>query len=317
MLVVVTGAAGFIGSHVCERLLDRGDCVLGIDSLTPSYDVALKRSNCVALSDRAGFDLLVRDLNDPGLESVIAGADAVCHLAGAPGVRSTDWGMLERGNVEATRAVVAAAGRAGVARIVLASSSSVYAPARAPVNEDAPLAPTSPYGRSKLTAERLASADAAQARTELVTLRLFTVYGPRQRPDMAFARFIAAARDGGAMPVYGDGSQRRDFTHVGDAADAVLRAIEHGRPGGVYNISGGRSVALSHAFELLAAHLGGAPRLTFGPPDRREHRWTAAEIGRASRELGYAPQVSLEQGIEEQVAAGSDGAIPAEQLSSR
>jgi UDP-glucuronate 4-epimerase len=168
------------------------------------------------------------------------------------------------------------------------------------VAEDAPL---SPDGRSKLRAERLAAAAAARDGTELVVLRLFTVYGPHQRPDMAFARFIAAARGGGSMPVYGDGGQRRDFTYVGDAADAVLLALERGRPGGIYNVSGARAVTLAHAFELLAELLGGPPPLAFAPSDRREHRRIAADVTRARRDLGYDPRVSLVEGIAEQVAA--------------
>jgi nucleoside-diphosphate-sugar epimerase len=309
MRVVVTGAAGFIGSHVCERLLDRGDAVLGIDALTASYDPERKRRNGAGLLARGGFDLLHRDVNDPGLDGVLAGADAVCHLAGAPGVRSTDRRMLEQGNVGATRSVVAAAVRAAVPRVVLASSSSVYAPARSPVGEDARLAPLSAYGHSKLEAERQAAALVGGAATELVALRFFTVYGPRQRPDMAFARFIAAVGGAEPMPVYGDGRQRRDFTYVGDAADAVLLALARGRPGGVYNVSGARSVTLAHAFEQLASSLGAAPPLAHAPTDRREHRHTAADLTLAARELGYAPRVSLEQGIEAQVAAEARGTI--------
>jgi nucleoside-diphosphate-sugar epimerase len=309
MRVVVTGAAGFIGSHICERLLDRGDRVLGIDALTASYDPALKRRNCAGLAPREGFELLHRDVNDPGLAGVLAGADAVCHLAGAPGVRSADRRMLERGNVGATRSVMTAAVRAAVPRVVLASSSSVYAPAQSLVGEGAPLAPLSPYGRSKLEAERLAAALAGRGNTELVTLRFFTVYGPRQRPDMAFARFIAAASGAEPMPVYGDGRQRRDFTYVGDAADAVLLALERGRSGGVYNVSGARSVTLAHAFELLAASLGAAPPLAHAPTDPREHRCTAADLTLAARDLAYAPRVPLEQGIDGQVAAVGRGRV--------
>jgi UDP-glucuronate 4-epimerase len=303
MRVVVTGAAGFIGSHVCERLLDRGDDVLGIDAFTPFYAPAVKRRNCAGILANRRFELLARDVDDPGLARELAHADAVCHLAGAPGVRSADRRALEHGNVAATRAVMRAAARAAVPRVVLASSSSVYAPAPSPVAEDAPLSPLSPYGRSKLRAERLAAAAAARDGTKPVVLRLFTVYGPHQRPDMAFARFIAAARGGAAMPVYGDGGQRRDFTYVGDAADAVLLALECGRPGGIYNVSGARAVTLAHAFELLAELLGGAPPLAFAPSDRREHRRIAADVTRARRDLGYDPRVSLAEGIAEQVAA--------------
>jgi UDP-glucuronate 4-epimerase len=303
MRVVVTGAAGFIGSHVCETLLDRGEQVLGIDALTDSYDPDLKRRNYTGLLVRPEFEFLARRVDGLNLTAVLAGADAVCHLAGSPGVRSADGHRLETDNVGTTETVVRAAVQARVPRVVLTSSSSVYAPTRWPVDEDALLAPVSCYGRSKLRAERLATALAGRHLTEVVVLRLFTVYGPRQRPDMAFARFIAAAQNGGAMTVYGNGHQRRDFTYVGDAVDAILLALERGRPGGVYNVSGGRSVTLAHALELLAGGLGEAPPVDLAPFDRREHFSTAADINRAIRDLGYAPQVPLEQGIAQQVAA--------------
>jgi nucleoside-diphosphate-sugar epimerase len=320
MRIVVTGAAGFIGSHVCERLLDRGDQVLGVDAMTDFYSPELKRRNCAALLVRPGFDLLTRDLNAPGLAAVLAGADGVCHLAGAPGVRATDERTFELGNVAATRAVMSAAAQAGLPRVVLTSSSSVYAPARSPVAEDAPVSPLSPYGRSKLRAERRAANLAARNGTELVVLRLFTVYGPRQRPDMAFARFIAAARSRGAMPVYGDGGQQRDFTYAGDAVDAILLALDRGRPGRIYNVSGARPVALAEAFALLAASLGESPSLEFTAADGREHRSLAADPTLAARELGYAPRVSLEEGIAAQVAAANghataEPAIPPAQAS--
>ena len=232
MRVVVTGAAGFVGSHLCDELVARGHEVVGIDGFTPFYARGLKELNVAALRRVPGFTLRERNLLDrPGLAGALAGADAICHLAGRPGVRGGAPVLFEAGNVRTTEAVMHSAARAGVRRIVLASSSSVYGPAARPVGEDAQLRPLSPYARSKRRAELVASRLARRHGLELVTLRYFTVYGPRQRPDMAFARFVRAALQGGEMPLLGDGLQTRDFTYVGDAAEATALALEHALPG--------------------------------------------------------------------------------------
>src|SRR5918992_4696858 len=220
MRVVVTGAAGFVGSHLCDELVARGHEVVGIDAFTPFYARVLKERNVAALRGVRTFSLYERNLLDrihgaaegrpglrPSLAGVLVGADAVCHLAGRPGVRGGAPVLFEAGNVRTTEAVIHGAARAGVRRVLLASSSSVYGPASGPVREDAPLRPLSPYARSKRRAERVAARLARRHGLELVTLRYFTVYGPRQRPDMAFARFVGAALEGGEMPLLGDGRQ--------------------------------------------------------------------------------------------------------------
>jgi nucleoside-diphosphate-sugar epimerase len=302
MRVVVTGAAGFVGSHLCDELVARGHEVVGIDGFTPFYARGLKERNVAALRRVPAFTLRERNLLDrPGLAGALAGADAVCHLAGRPGVRGGAPVLFEAGNVCTTEAVMHSAARAGVRRIVLASSSSVYGPAARPVGEDAPLHPLSPYARSKRRAERVASRLARRHGLELVTLRYFTVYGPRQRPDMAFARFIRAALHGAEMPLLGDGRQTRDFTYVGDAAEATALALEHALPGSVYNVAGGRPVMLADAFGLLGAALGRAPQLAERPPDAREPRTTAADLARVRRELAWMPQTALELGLRRQV----------------
>lgn len=301
MRIVVTGAAGFIGSHLCEQLVSRGHHVVGVDAFTRFYARSLKESNLTILRRSSGFSLVERNLLDsPGLAETLEGADAVCHLAGRPGVRGGARVLFEAGNVRTTESVMHAAERSGVGRVLLASSSSVYGPAAGPVAEDAPLRPLSPYARSKRRAELAAGRLARRHGVELVALRYFTVYGPRQRPDMAFARFVDAARRGAEMPLLGDGRQLRDFTYVGDAAEATVRALERGRPGAVYNVSGGRPVALAEALGLLAAALGGSPRLTASPADAREPRATAADLSRAWAELGWAPRTPLELGIRRQ-----------------
>jgi UDP-glucuronate 4-epimerase len=302
MRIVVTGAAGFVGSHLCEALLARGHEVVGIDGFTRFYGRELKERNVAALRRAPAFALHERNLLDrPGLAGVLEGADAVCHLAGRPGVRGGAPVLFEAGNVRTTEAVMHTAARSGVRRVLLASSSSVYGPAGAPVREEDALRPLSPYARSKRRAELVADRLARRHGLELVTLRYFTVYGPRQRPDMAFARFVGAALAGGEMAVLGDGRQRRDFTYVGDAAEATALALERGRAGAVYNVSGGLPVELAEALRLLALELGVAPRLETRPPDTREPRSTAADLTRVRDELGWTPRTALELGLRRQV----------------
>ena len=307
MRVVVTGAAGFIGSHLCERLLADGRDVTGIDAFTRFYARSDKEANIAALRDAPRFRLAERNLLIGGLALELEGAAAVCHLAGRPGVRGGAEAIFEAGNVQTTEAVMRAACAAGVRRVVLGSSSSVYGTASGPVAENAQPRPLSPYGRSKLRAERLAHRLAANLGIELVVLRYFTVYGPRQRPDMAFARFIAAAIAGEPMPLLGDGRQRRDFTYVTDACDATALALDHGQPGATYNVSGGRAAPLSEAFGLLAAALDRPVELHRAPRDVREPQSTEADLRRAAAELGWRPSVGLDEGVRRQVAGARAG----------
>ena len=303
MRIGITGAAGFIGSHVCERLLARGHEVIGIDSFTRFYERGLKEANVAGLRRAPGFELLeLNVLDETGLAPALVGLDAVCHLAGRPGVRKGSPEVYAAGNVRTTEAVLAAADSAGVRRVLLASSSSVYGRTEGPVGEDAPLLPLSEYGRSKLSAERLARERAAALGIELVVLRYFTVYGPRQRPDMAFARFAAAALAGESMPLLGDGAQVRDFTYVGDAADATALALERGRDGATYNVAGGAPATLAEAFELLADELGRAPELERRPADGRDPRRTGADLSRARADLGWEPRTALRDGLARQAA---------------
>jgi UDP-glucuronate 4-epimerase len=302
MRIVVTGAAGFIGSHLCDALLSRGHEVVGIDGFTRFYSRELKERNVAALRRVPAFALHERNLLDArGLAGPLAGADALCHMAGRPGVRGGAPVVFETGNVRTTEAVMHAAARAGIRRVVLASSSSVYGPVPGPVREDARPRPLSLYGRSKRRAELLAARLALRHGLELITLRYFTVYGPRQRPDMAFARFMRAAAGGDEMPLLGDGRQRRDFTYVEDAAEATALALERGRPGAVYNVAGGRPVALADALRMLGAALGRAPALSPRPADAREPRFTAADLELARTELGWEPRTTLELGLRRQV----------------
>ncbi|HEX5909871.1 MAG TPA: NAD-dependent epimerase/dehydratase family protein [Thermoleophilaceae bacterium] len=303
MRIVVTGAAGFIGSHLSERLLAAGHEVRGLDSFTRFYARAHKEANLAAAHRAPGFTLYEDTASTPeGLARAFTGADAVCHLAGRPGVRGGAPHAFEEANVRTTESVLSAASAAGARRVILASSSSVYGPAAVPVTEDAPLRPLSHYGRSKLRAERVAGRKAERLGLDLVTLRYFTVYGPRQRPDMAFARYAAAALEDGQMAVLGDGRQTRDFTYVTDVCDATVAALERGRPGATYNVSGGRPATLDEALTLLARSLGAAARLTPAAADGREPRSTAADLARARDELGWEPAVGLAEGLDHQAA---------------
>jgi UDP-glucuronate 4-epimerase len=303
MRIGVTGAAGFIGSHVCERLLACGHEVVGIDAFTRFYARERKEANVAALRRAPGFELRELNLLDQaGLARALAGLDAICHLAGRPGVRQGSPEIYAAGNVRTTAAVLAAAEHAGMRRLLLASSSSVYGRAEGPVAEHAPLRPLSEYGRSKLAAERLAREGAAALGIELVVVRYFTVYGPRQRPDMAFARFVEAALGGEPMPLLGDGRQVRDFTYVGDAADATALALERGGDGATYNVAGGAPATLADAFAALSEELGQAPELERLPADGRDPRSTGADLTRIRAELGWRPRTSLRAGLALQAA---------------
>ncbi|MFI0351726.1 NAD-dependent epimerase/dehydratase family protein [Actinomadura sp. 9N407] len=284
MRVVVTGAAGFIGSHVAEALAGAGHEVLSLD-----------RAGALIESD-----LAVDDLAKP------AEADVIVHLAGRPGVRST-WAAVERDNIVATRRLLAAcaARPAGVRpRVVVASSSSVYGSAGRdrPTHEDDPLLPGSPYARSKAEVERLAVSAAAEG-LPVVLLRYFSVYGPRQRPDMAFHRFVEAALDGRPLPVFGDGLRSRSFTHVDDVVAATLAAVEAELPPGIpINVGHPEPITVRAAIGLLAEVLGVRPEIRGEEPVAGDATRTWADAGRAARLLGWSARIDPAEGIADQVA---------------
>jgi UDP-glucuronate 4-epimerase len=305
MRALVTGAAGFIGSRLAARLLDDGHEVRGVDALTPSYDPDDKRANLDPLRDREGFEFAEADLRDAPLEPLVE-VDAVFHLAAQPGVRSS-WGEsfadYAGHNVLATQRLLEACRDAAQApSFVMASSSSVYGEAeRHPTPEDLMPRPVSPYGVTKLAAEALLTAYAANFGLNGVTLRYFTVYGPGQRPDMAFHRFIRAALSGDAIEVFGDGEQTRDVTFVDDAVDATIAAASVvGAPGPI-NVGGGSQVALNEvldAIERITERELRVERRDAAPGDVRH---TSADLERARRLLGYSPQVGLEDGLRQEV----------------
>jgi nucleoside-diphosphate-sugar epimerase len=304
---LVTGAAGFLGSRLCERLLDRGQPVVGLDALTDYYDPVLKRRNLERSLGNDAFTFVEEDLNRVDLVPLLDGTGVVYHLAAQAGVRSS-WGWaftpyLER-NVAATQRLLEAVRSLGRRpRVVNASSSSVYGETDAlPMREGDLPRPHSPYGVTKLAAEHLCVLYRRNYGVPCVSLRYFTVFGPRQRPDMAFHRFTAALLAGEELRVFGDGKQTRDFTYVDDAVEANLLAAGYEGREEVFNIGGGTRATLLEAIAALGAIIGREP------PVRHEgrvhgdvvHTWADTSLARA--ELGFEPRVSLREGLEAQVA---------------
>jgi nucleoside-diphosphate-sugar epimerase len=306
MRCVVTGAAGFIGSHLSQRLVDAGHEVLGVDSLTDYYDVGLKRANLDAVR-AAGARTLVCDLLETELGELLADADVVFHLAGQPGVRAS-WGDSFADyltlNVAVTQRLLEAARGARLHRFVMASSSSVYGEAAAyPTEESALCAPVSPYGVTKLAAEHLCQAYRHNWGVPVVTLRYFTVYGPRQRPDMGIHRFLEALRHDRPLTVSGDGEQVRDFTYVGDIVEATVAAgIRETPPGSVINVAGGSSVSVNHLLALLEKTTGHRARVEHTGTQAGDVTITGGSIDRGARLLDWKPLTSLAQGLKEQWA---------------
>ena len=307
MRALVTGAAGFIGSHLSERLLASGFEVTGVDCFTDYYPPERKRRNLAGLLASDGFRFVEGDIAGIALERLLAAGDIVFHLAAQPGVRQS-WGrefeIYTTQNVLATQRLLEACKGVGIGRLVYASSSSIYGDAdHFPTRESATPAPVSPYGVTKLAAEHLCLLYQAKFEVPSVALRYFTVFGPRQRPDMAFTRFIEAALDGRSIEVFGDGLQVRDFTYVSDAVAATMAAGMQGTVGGVYNVAGGTSASVLDVVEVLGSLLGGPVEVEHLPSIPGDARRTGADVARARAELGYEPQFTLEAGLAAQLHA--------------
>ncbi len=291
MRYVVTGAAGFIGSHLSEALRARGDEILAVDAFTDYYDPAEKEDNA------RGLDVQRLDLAEEDLD--LEGIDGVFHLAGQPGVRSFGeaFPLYLRRNVLATQRVFQSAAETGV-RVVFASSSSVYGEAeRYPTPEDVEPHPISPYGITKLACEQLAHAYATSFGLDAVALRYFTVYGPRQRPDMFLRRLCEALAAGGSIELYGTGEQSRSFTEVGDVVAATVAAMDDAPPGALYNVGGGDEASLVEAIALLERVSGRTLDVRHVDRARGDVRRTKADVARIRGELGWEPQVALADGL--------------------
>ena len=313
MRALVTGAAGFIGSTLTDRLLAEGWSVRGIDSFTPYYDPATKRSSIAHLAGVADFELCEIDLASADLSGLLDDVDVVFHLAGQPGVRlswAEGFHAYSVTNVEVTQRLLEAARGVSLQRFVYASSSSVYGDAEVvPTDEEQPTRPYSPYGVTKLAGEHLCSAYGRNFGVPTTSVRYFTVYGPRQRPDMAFYRLINAALNGEPFPLYGDGRQVRDFTFVDDIVEATYLAGLTELPAGtVMNAAGGDSMELLNVVDLVGELAGSPVQLDWRDAQPGDVRRTGGSIERAHELLGWTPKFDLRAGVERQVGWHRDRA---------
>ena len=302
MKALVTGCAGFIGSHLTGALLDRGAAVTGIDSFTDYYPRTIKEANLAASLGRQGFTFVEARIQDANLGALLDGVSHVFHLAAQAGVRKSwgrDFRAYTENNIEATQVLLEACVGRPIERFVHASSSSVYGDnASIPMREDALPRPVSPYGVTKLSAEQLGYLYHVNHRVPTVAMRYFTVYGPRQRPDMAFHRFIRAALRDEELSLYGDGEQTRDFTYVADAVAATIAAGARGVPGRSYNIGGGSRVSMNHAIGIIERIAGRRLRVRREATQKGDMRDTYADTSLARQDLAFAPTVSLEEGLQ-------------------
>lgn len=304
MRALVTGAAGFLGSTLCDALLAEGAEVIGVDAFVPNYPEAVKRRNLARAAAHPRFQLVEADLREADLGALLAGVTHVAHLAALAGVRAS-WGPAFREyaehNVLATQRLLEALRRHPVERVVVASSSSVYGtPERLPTPEEEPRRPLSPYGVTKVATEALLQAYRASCGVPAVGIRYFTVYGPRQRPDMGIHRFFEAAKRGEAIAIYGDGEQSRDFTFVDDAVGATRAALGRASESLVYNVGGGHRITVNELLRAIERVAGAPVKRRYEPAAEGDPRDTSAETSRARRELEYRPRTGLEEGLRRQ-----------------
>ena len=314
MLILLTGVAGFIGSHLAERLVHAGHRVIGLDNFDPFYPRAIKERNLAGLRGQPGFVLVEGDVRRPAdLDRAFAAGDtaveAVIHLAALAGVRPSilDPEPSYEVNLMGTVRLLEACRRANTRRLLLVSSSSVYgADSAVPFSEDALCSrPLSPYAASKRAAELAAAAAHHLQGMAVICTRLFTVHGPRQRPDLAIHRFVSAISAGEPIELFGDGSSARDYTYVDDIVDgleAALARLTEGAPFRVYNLGGARTTTLLQLVEAISRALGRSPRIVWKPEQPGEMTKTLADLSRSGEELGYAPKVGVDEGIARFVA---------------
>ena len=306
MKAIVTGAAGFIGSSLSERLLAEGWQVIGIDCFTDYYDVRIKKDNLKSLLNHKSFTFIEEDLLTVELNELMQDCDYIFHQAAQAGVRAS-WGksfeIYTRNNIEATQRLLEEAKNHPLQKFVYASSSSVYGEVKSfPMKESAYPQPVSPYGVSKLAAEHLCVLYYKNFGVPTASLRYFTVYGPRQRPDMAFHKFIKAMLKGEEIAIYGDGAQTRDFTFISDAVAANLAAALKGTPGGVYNVGGGARISVNEVLALLERITARPANIKYIERQKGDVTHTAADISLAQAELGYQPVVRIEDGLTQAAA---------------
>jgi UDP-glucose 4-epimerase len=302
MKAVVTGAAGFIGSNLCRKLLADGFSVTGIDSFTDHYPRWIKERNISPLRAHNEFDFLDKDLDDLDPAGILENADCVFHLAAQAGVRAS-WGrnfdIYLKNNIRVTQKLLEASKGLPLKKFIYASSSSVYGlTPTLPMSETNPVHPLSPYGVSKLAAEQLCFLYHKNFGVPTVSLRFFTVYGPSQRPDMAFHKFFKALAEDREIVVFGDGQQTRDFTFVADIVQANLAALDSGKPGETYNVGGGHRKKLADVIRIMEGISRTKARVVRAEKQKGDVPDTWADIRKARQDLGYSPKTRLDEGLE-------------------
>jgi UDP-glucose 4-epimerase len=302
MKILVTGVAGFIGSHLAERLLEEGSQVIGVDSFLDYYSRKIKENNLKALVNNNRFTFIEGSIFELNLTEILKKVDAVFHQAAIPGVR-TSWGKefykYIENNVLTTQVLLESCKDVKIKRFIYASSSSVYGDADAlPIKETTETKPVSPYGVSKLAGEHLAILYFKGYGIPTVSLRYFTVYGPRQRPDMGFHKFISSILLGKQIEIYGLGDQTRDFTFIDDVVEANLLAFSKGKEGEVYNVGGGSRIELIQAINVIEEISGKKANLKFTEPQKGDAKHTYADISKARRDFDYNPKIGINRGLE-------------------
>jgi UDP-glucuronate 4-epimerase len=314
MRVFVTGVAGFVGSHLAEALLDRGDEVVGVDAFIDYYPRPVKEANVAGLIGRTGFEFHELDLRTDPIRPLLDGETAVIHLAAMPGL-ARSWSDVElytSCNLLATHRLVEAAIEAAVPKFIHASTSSVYG-SDAIGDETAPTKPISPYGVTKLAAEHLVLAFVRAYGLPAAILRYFSMFGPRQRPDMAYNIFIEALMDGRPLTVFGDGEQSRSNTFIADCVRGTIGAIDGAQVGEIYNIAGGEALTVNEAIATIGETLGVEPVVVHGPARPGDQRVTFADTTKARLAFGFVPTVGAAEGLAAQVAWQRDrrnGRVP-------
>jgi len=301
MKALVTGAAGFIGSHLCEYLIEKGFQVVGIDNFMDYYPRSIKEANIVDLRRDKNFTFVEANLLEVDFGKLLNGIDVVFHQSAQAGVRAS-WGKTFKiycdNNILATQMLLEACRENPVKKFVYASSSSVYGDTKdLPMRESSLPCPVSPYGVSKLAAEHLCFLYYKNFGIPTISLRYFTVYGARQRPDMAFHRFLRWALEDQILKVYGDGEQSRDFTHVDDIVEANWLAFEKGLPGEVFNIGGGSRITLNGVIEIIMEIAGRELEIDYEAKQKGDVRHTMADMTKAKEKLGYKPKVLIQDGL--------------------
>jgi len=301
MDLLVTGVAGFIGSHLAERLLKEGFQVIGLDSFLDYYPKKIKENNLKGLVSDNKFTFIEGSIFELNLKEILKRVDAIFHQAAIPGVRAS-WGKefnkYIENNILGTQVLLEACKDAKIKKFIYASSSSVYGDAdELPIKETSATKPVSPYGVSKLAGEHLATLYYKGYDISTVSLRYFTVYGPRQRPDMGFHKFITAILLEQEIEIYGTGDQTRDFTFIDDVVEANLQAFIKGKNGDVYNVGGGSRIALIEVIKIIEEIAGRKAILKYVEHQRGDAQHTYADISKAKRDFGYTPRVDIYEGL--------------------